>query len=288
MSRTKPTSVESHDRPSLSRMVRKVAIGLAALFVACVLATAFFFDAIASRVISTAGTRVLGVATTVRSTHIGLLDGKSSLSGLKIAEPAGFGEESMISVDSASVTAGLSGLMSKEIVIDSLDIDGVTVNLVELNGQVNLQVVAANVAGTDKTPSATPTPATDTTKSAGSVTIRRLRVTNIKVFAKGDSALVGSKPIAVTIPDIVIDDVGTKTPMSKVAAQVTTQLMSHLLVAIVQANIEGLPQSTLNGLTSASSTLGSAAETFINSSGDAIQKTIDGAGAAIKSIFGDK
>lgn len=286
MSRTKSATVESHARTPISRMIRKVVIGILALTVACILTTVFFFDAIASRVISTAGTRVLGVTTTVRSTHLGLLEGKSSVSGLKLAEPNGFGDGSMISVETASVTAGLSKLLGDDIVIDELSIDGVTVNLVEVKGQVNLQVVATNLTSTDTKEEATPAPTTKDTKSAGTVTIRQLKVTNIKVFATGDTVLVGSKPVAVTIPDILISDIGTKTPVSEVAAQISTQLMNHLLVAIVEAKIVGLPQSMMSGLSSASSSLGSATASFLKGSGTAIQNTINGAGDAIKSIFG--
>lgn len=286
MSRTKTSAVETHARTPYSRMIRKIVIGILALTVACILTTVFFFDAIASRVISTAGTRVLGVTTTVRSTHLGLLDGKSSVSGLKLAEPNGFGDGPMISVETASVTAGLSKLLGDDIVIDELSIDGVTVNLVEVKGQVNLQVVATNLTSTDTKEEATPAPATQGDKSAGTVTIRQLKVTNIKVFATGDTVLVGSKPVAVTIPDILISDIGTKTPASEVAAQISTQLMNHLLVAIVEAKIVGLPQSMMSGLSSASSSLGNATASFLKGSGTAIQNTINGAGDAIKSIFG--
>lgn len=288
MSRTKETTVKLTARTPVSRMIRKVVIGFLVLAVACILTAVFFFDAIASRVVSTAGTRVLGVTTTVRSTHLGLFDGKSSLSGLKIAEPAGFGEGSMISVETASVTVGLTELLSSDIVIEEISIDGVTVNLVQANSQVNLQVVATNLTGTDKSDQGTPTPASPSDQSSSSVTIRQLKVTNIKVFATGDTALVGSKPIEVSIPDIVINDVGTKTPISEVAAQISTQLMNHLLVAIVEAKIAGLPQSMLSGLNSASSTLGTAAASFLKGSSDAVKNTIDGAEGAIKSIFGGK
>ena len=286
MPRIKTSAVETHARAPYSRMIRKIVIGILALAVACILTTVFFFDAIASRVISRAGTRVLGVTTTVRSTHLGLLDGKSSVSGLKISEPNGFGDGSMISVETASVTAGLSKLLGSDIVIDELSIDGVTVNLVEVKGQVNLQVVATNLTSTDTKEEATPAPATKGDKPAGTVTIRQLKVTDIKVFATGDTVLVGSKPVAVTIPDILISDIGTKTPVSEVAAQISTQLMNHLLVAIVEAKIVGLPQSMMSGLSSASSSLGNATASFLKGSGTAIQNTINGAGDAIKSIFG--
>ncbi len=269
-------------------MIRKVAIGVVALVFACAIAAAFFFDAVAARVVSTAGTRVLGTATTVRSIHIGLIGGSSSLDGLSIAQPKGFGDGAMITVASATATAGLFELLSSEIVIDSIEIRGVTVYIVEVGQQVNLQVVAATVVGSD----ANPAPATETVapaKSASaSVAIRQLKVSDIKVVIQAETQLPGGKPIEFTIPDIVVSDVGTKTTINEVASEVTTELMDRLLLAIVQAHIKGLPNDMMSGLTSASSTLSGAASSVIGEGGEVIRKTIDGASNAIKGIFGDK
>jgi len=267
----------------MSRMVRKVVIGVAVLLMACLLAVVFFFDAIAARVVSTAGTRVLGVSTTLRSAHLGLLDGKSSLSGLKVAQPTGFGDGSMIEVNSASVTAGLTELLSSDIVIDLVEIDGVTVDLVEIDGKVNLQVVANTVAGDDQAAPAKPDPSAK--PASGSVTIRQLKVTNIKVIATTDRSMIGGKPIEITLPDIIVADLGTKTTASEVAAQITTQLMDRLLLAIVEAKIQGLPSSMLSGLQSASSTLAGSATSFLKTTGTAIEQGLEKTGDAIKSLF---
>lgn len=279
--------IGSQRLPRMKRMntkLRKVVLGLAVMVAACLVATIFFLDAVAARILSTAATQVLGTPTTVRSVHLGLFDGRSTLDGLQVAQPAGFGEGFMFSVQHASVTAGLFELIGDDVVIESIEIDGVDVNLVESEGRVNLQVVANNVTGSDTTP----TPATtEQSASARSVTIRTLRVTNIHVSAAGNSALVAGKKVHVTIPDIVVSDLGTKTPMSEVAARVSTELVERLTVAIVQAKIEGLPSEMASGLASAASTLTTNAKSLLENSGDAIQKGLKGAGDAIKGLFGD-
>ncbi|MSR69613.1 MAG: hypothetical protein EXS17_04630 [Phycisphaerales bacterium] len=244
-------------------MVRKVVIAGSVLVAACVVATALFLDAAAARILTSAASHVLGTPTTVRSARLGIFDRKSSVTGLQIAQPTGFGEGPMISVASASITVGLIELCGDDIVIEAIEIDGVDVNLVEVNGQVNVQVVANTVAHCDDAPPPPPTPPSTAKGASGSVTIRSLRVTNIRVSARGNAALADGQSMNVTIPDIVANDLGTKTPASEIAAKVTTELMDRLLVAIVQAKIEGLPNEVLSGLQSASSTLSDVTQSIL-------------------------
>lgn len=268
----------------MNPMVRKVIIGISVMGAACLVAAVFFLDAVAARVLSTAATHVLGVTTTVRSVHLGVFDGESTLTGLQIAQPEGFGDGAMIVVQHASVTAGLLELFGKDVVLEAVEIDGVQVNLVESSGRVNLQVVAASVTASDQPPQPA---ASRESASAGTLTIRTLRVSNIQVCASGNSSLAAGTKVQVSIPDIVVNDLGTKTPMSEVAASVGKELVDRLTVAIVQAKIEGLPTEMANGLANAASSLSDMATPLLESGGDAIQKGLKGAGDAIKGLFGD-
>ena len=269
---------------SVSRKFRKIVVGALVLLVACVVTTFIFLDAVAARVVAEAGTRVLAVQTTVRSVHLGLFDGSSSLDGLAIAQPSGFGDGSMITVESASISAGMSELLSQDIQIDSLEIHGIVVRLVQRGDQVNLQVVAANVVGADDR-DAQAEQSSKVAESTRTVQIRRLSVSGIKVIVTGDSALMGSKPVEVEIPDFVVTDVGTKTSVGDIAAQLSTQLMDHLIVAIVEAKIQGLPASMMSGLQSAAKSLSGELKELLESSGDVLKKTLEGAGDAIKGLF---
>lgn len=277
-------STTQHHAPSASvhskgSMIKKIAFGGAILVMASVVMALLFLDAVAARIVSTAGTRVLGVSTSVRSVHLGLMSGSSSLNGLLVAQPPGYSGDPMLSVERVEVRAGLGELISDDIVIDQIAIDGVAVDLSEVNGRINLQVVADNILAAGKAPESDP--AAPAAPSKSSVTVRELRITGIKVKARLDNALASGKVLDATIPDIVVQDIGTKTTIDEVSARISAKLMDHLIVAIAQAQIEGLPTSFSNGLQSAASRLGGVLETSESAIGEGLQKV----GDAFKSIF---
>lgn len=275
---TNITHSHGGSRASKSSMVKKIVIGIALVVMASVVMAVLFIDAVAARVVSTAGTRVLGVDTTVRSVHLGLLSGSSKLDGLVVAQPAGYSGDPMLSVDRVEVRAGLGELIGDDIVIDQVAISGVAVDLSEVNGRINLQVVADNISSAQ---SAAPATSSASTPSKSSVTVRELRITGIRVKARLENALASGKMLDATIPDIVVTDIGTKTTVDEVAARISAKLMDQLIVAIAKAQIEGLPSSFSSGLQSAASQLGGVLE----QSGSAIGQGLEKVGDAFKSIF---
>jgi len=260
-------------------MVKKVVLGGAVLVMAVVVMALLFLDAVAARIVSTAGTRVLGVTTSVRSVHLGLLSGSSNVNGLVVAQPEGFAGDPMLSVDRVEVRAGLGELLSDDIVIEEVAITGVTVDLSEVNGRINLQVVVDNISSAG---AGAPTTGAPATPSKSVVTVRELRITDIRVKARLENALASGKVLEATIPDIVVKDIGTKTTVDQVTAKISAQLMDQLIVAIAKAQIEGLPTSISNGLQSATSQLGN----VLQQSGSTIGEGLQQVGDAFKSLFG--
>ena len=282
------TSVAS---PKKSGWLKKIIIVSGASVVLIGVLAILFLDAAAARVVAIAGTRVLGVQTTLSSAHIAILGGTSSLNELAVAQPEGFGTDSMFKVRYAGVTANLPELLSSDVVIEEINIDGVLVTLVEKGAKVNLQVVADSLNQTsDASPAPTATPA-PTKNSSGTVTIKQLKVTGIKVLVEGDSHVTAGKILEVNIPDIIVADLGSKTPVSQVAAHVTAQRMNRILLAIVKAQIAGLPSAMESGLQSAAGKVGSifngtAEFPVIQGTGAAIKGGVQDLGKGIKDLFG--
>ncbi len=282
------TSVAS---PKKLSFLKKILLVCAASVVLICVTAVLFLDAAAARVVAIAGTRVLGVQTTLSSVHIAILGGTSSLHELAVAQPEGFGTDSMFKLRYAGVTANLPELLSSDVVVEEINIDGVLVTLVEKGGKVNLQVVADSLnqsSDASATPAATPAP---TTESSGTVTIKQLKVTGIKVLVEGDSHVKAGKILEVSIPDILVADLGSKTPASQVAAHVTAQLMNRILLAIVKAQIAGLPSAMASGLESAAGKVGSilngtAEFPVIQGTGAAIKGGVQDLGKGIKDLFG--
>ena len=282
---------ESVPATKKSGFLKKIILICAAAVLLIGVTAVLFLDAAAARVVVIAGTRVLGVQTTLSSAHIAIFGGTSSLHELAVAQPAGFGTDSMFKVRYAGVTANLPELLSSDVVNEEINIDGVLVTLVEKGGKVNLQVVADSLnqsSDASATPAATPAP---TKESSGTVTIKQLKVTGIKVLVEGDSHVTAGKILEVNIPDIIVADLGSKTPVSQVAAHVTAQLMNRILLAIVKAQIAGLPSAMASGLQSAAGKVGSifngtAEFPIVKGAGTAIKDGVEDIGKGIKNIFG--
>lgn len=287
MNKQNTHAAQSEGKSTWRGAMRKVIVAIVGLAIACAIATVFLLDAAASRIVSTAATSLLGTTTTVRSLHLGLFDGRSVLDGLRIEEPAGFPAGEMITVGQATVSAGLKELLSDDIVIESIEIKDVTVNLVEVNGKLNLQVVAQNIAGDDD-PAHNPanSPPVATQSDSRSVLVRKLIVSNITVTAAGTTGIADGTKLSVTIPDISVEDLGTKTTVADISQQIGEQLVERLLVAIVQAKIEGLPAQISSGLENAASTLQSAAQSILDTTTKGVGDAINSVGDALKGLLG--
>ncbi len=250
-----------------------------------------FLDVAAARIVTIAATRVLGVQTTLSSAHIAILGGTSSLKELVVGQPAGFGTESMLKVTYAGITVNLLELLSSDIVVEEINIDGVLVTLVEKDGKVNLQVVANSLTQSSDAaakPAATPSA---TKGSFETVTIKQLKVTDIKVLLEGNAMVTTGKTLEVNIPDILVADLGSKTPVSQVASHVSAQLINRLLLAIVKAQIANLPNAMVSGLENAAGQVGnilngSSEAPAIQGAGSAIMEGIQDIGKGIQGIFG--
>lgn len=265
-------------------MIRRLVIGAVAMLIALAVTAVLFLDAAAARIVASAATRVLGAETTVASSHLGLFEGRSTLHGLDIRQPSGFPEGSMISVREASVTAGLSGLLGDSIEIEEITISGVVVHIDEASGKVNLEVVANHVSKGDTKPQ--PTPA----GPSRSVVVHRLTIHDITVIVSGRAAEIAGKTVTVTIPDIIVTELGTRSTVSDIAERISRQLLDRLTVAIVEARIEGLASGVGSTLQVTATTLQNAGAGILTGAGDglngALEKAGQGIGDAMKGILG--
>lgn len=263
--------------------LRRIVLGVVVLVMACVVTAMVFLDAIAARLVASEATATLGTTTSVRSVHLGLVSGTSTLHGLRVDQPEGFTGDPMLQVERIEVQAGLQELLSSTVVVDLVAIHGVAVDLSEVNGRINLQVVADSVLHAQSaSPPATAASAAAPAQASASVTVRELRITGIRVKARLENSLAAGKILEATIPDIEVKDIGTQTTADEVAARISAKLMDRLIGAIAAAQIEGLPASFSSGLSNAGQVLGDALQNGGESIGDGLKKV----GEAFEGIFG--
>ena len=289
------------------RSLVTVGVGALVVFGALALALVLSVDFVAARVISSEGSAVLGAKTSVGGAHIALLGGTSSVSGLRVVQPAGFGEGDMLSLDRTAVTVRLPALMGKRIEIDEVSLTGLAVALVSKDGKVNLQAVADNVQKSMADTSAKPAPADE--KPGKEVLIRKLVISDIDVTATGTGMTVTGNPVKVRIPNITLENVSSSNAEDSITSEVTSRVLQSVVAGVLKSNIEGLSDSALAGLNAAGGTLDTAIEKFgdtakqaaaklaegvkgatkdLDGAGKAVEKDLDGVGKGLQGIFGGK
>lgn len=282
------------------RSLVRVGVGALVVVAAIALALVLSIDFVAARVISSEGTSVLGAKTSVGGAHIALMGGTSSVSGLRVAQPEGFGEGDMLSLDRTAVTVRLASLMGERVEIDEVSLTGLAVSLVSKDGKINLQAVADNVQKSMSEASAKPAPKEG--EPGKEVLIRKLVVSDIDVTATGMGMTVTGNPVKVRIPNITLENVSSSNAEDSITSEVTSRVLQSVVTGVLKSNVEGLSDTALAGLNSAGGTLGTAIEKFSDSAtqaagkvaeglkdtGKDLEKGLDGVGKGLQGIFGGK
>lgn len=266
------------------RSVVTYGVGALVVIAAAALAVVLSIDFAAARIISSQGTSVLGAKTSVGGAHIALLGGMSSVSGLRVAQPEGFGEGDMLSLDRTAVTVRLPALMGERIEIEEVALSGLAVALVSKDGKINLQAVADNVQKSMSDTSAKPAPAEE--KPGKEVLIRRLVVSEIDVTATGMGMTVTGNPVKVRIPNITLENVSSANAEESITSEVTSQVLASVVSGVLKSNVEGLSSTALAGLDAAGGTLGSAIEKFGSAAKETAAKVAEGLKGATKGLEG--
>src|SRR5262245_7677251 len=91
--------------------------------------------------IETAGTRALGVATTLDQLSIGVVSGNATLSGFQVANPAGFESSYFLRLDSGSLDMSVRNVLNETIEIEQLSLTGIHLNLVREEKEANYRTI---------------------------------------------------------------------------------------------------------------------------------------------------
>ena len=185
---------------ALKKVVSVIAIAAIVLVVAAVL----LIDVIARVGIQVAGSKVLGVPTTVRNVDIGLLKDRSSITGLDVANPQGYTDPKFLTLGEASLTARLGELTGEQVSIRSITLQDLTLTLEkDASGKLNATRISDNLPSTGEQKQAESKPDADTSRK---VVVQELRIERVKVLLRN---LVGGRQgvVEANLPDIVLKNV---------------------------------------------------------------------------------
>ena len=264
-----------------------------------------FINSIAKSAITSAGSSVLGVPTTVSSVDIGIFSGHSELTDLEIQNPKEY-PGTFLKLSDGILDVNLGSLLGSSIEVKEIAFDGIDLAFIQKLGGSNVDVILQNVkkntASTDESKKEEPKKSSDGRKFI----IDELKITKVSVAISVEPISSATKPSVIPINEILVKDIGKKE-----GGVTTDQIVGIVVQAVVHSVLEAapgeIPSVMLQGMKGGLSSLGTldlgdlsfnAGDGFkqiSNSIGDIgkdggkkIGDAIDGIGKGIGDLFGDK
>ena len=246
--------------------MKKVLVGLGVVLVLAAGAALVAWnsiDLIVAWTLEHYGPRVLGVPVTVKEVRISPRDGRGSVRGLEIGNPAGFGAARAARLGEIRVEIDPATLREPVIRIRELYVDTPAITYERRNRTTNLEVIQQNIENyvRGQTPDAPPrgqtpeAPPSTADKSPGSVpgsTKRRFIIDRLAIKAARvtmtNPALKG-QGIAFDLPDIEIRDLGRRQGgvTASEAANVVATTLQNRIAQRVLTNIDTLRRGGVEG-----------------------------------------
>ena len=215
------------------------------LLVAGVIVVILSINSIAKKSIEAAGTYAMGVPTTLDSASIGLFSGQFGLSGLNIANPAGYKGKQFFALGQGDLAISAASLQGKTIVVPLLALSDINLSLEKHGDKANYQVIMDNLTKLSKGDAA-PKPASDGSPEQKLI-INDLVIKNVRVRAEligGGNALTDAVAKAavvdVTIPEIRLQNVG-RTGSGVGGSGVTVSQLSGIVMEAILSAVANSP-----------------------------------------------
>lgn len=192
---------------SVIRLLFKLIVVAIAAVVLAGGAALLYLDRLAQAAIEQGGSYALGVVTRVEDISLGLSQGRFGLSGLTVANPEGFSSPNFLELGSAGLEIDLLSLIRGSVRAKRSSIDDVHVALERNSKGSNYSVVMKNLERFDSGES--PEPPAEGQGSSTRLVIDELRITGVTAEMILASFIGKPSKVEVTVPDIVLHDVGS-------------------------------------------------------------------------------
>jgi len=162
---------------NIKKWILRLAIAFVALIILLLVIVYFSLDGIVRFGVERGATQATGQTTSLDSAKVSIAGGSLELSGLDINNPPGYSNNKIIAMKDCKATAQIGSLLTNDVVIPEVDIDGLEVSLEQNGLKSNLSEVLA--VGQSSTPAAggssAPTP------PGKNIHIGVIKLTNTKV-----------------------------------------------------------------------------------------------------------
>lgn len=205
-------------------------------------------DSLIAQLIEHYGSEMTGVPVRVGSVELSLAEGRGSIRGLRVGNPAGYAAGDAFRLGEITVDLDTDSIGSTPIVLDELTVGAPEVNFeTDALGKSNFDVIMANLeaysgGGGD---SADDAAASDDTRLA----IRRFRFEKGSVTADVSRLSPNTKPMQVRLPSLALDNLGGKrgaTP-AEIGKQVLMGFTASVARAVASSQAQRLIEDQLKG-----------------------------------------
>ena len=237
---------------SRENVMKKVFIGLAVI--AIVLGALLWWlganlDGIVKKVIEDVGTDVTQTSVDVSGVGIKLLDGKAGISGLSVANPPGFSNPKIFTLDEVSVEIDIKSIKDNPIIINEILVRQPQV-FYEMNkdGASNLDVLKKNVASYSASSSSSSSPSDADKEAATDAKGEEMKLIIKKLNFEGGhlsavSALAPDKKIEADLPAFHMSNLGQSTggaTSDQIAKQIMDRLVKQAIDVAAKAGVDQL------------------------------------------------
>ena len=185
-------------------------------------------DGLVKDMVETIGTDVTGTQVAVTDVTISLTDGAGAVSGLTVANPSGFSQNSLFALNSIMIDIDPASLTEDVYVIESISIDGARVLAEQIGTTSNIQALLDGMnSGTADSDSQA-----DSAESDVLLAVNGISFTDGNVKLKSD--VFGERDLV--LPDFILRDLGSSTDgmtPSELGAEIAGQLTVRVKDAVV-------------------------------------------------------
>ena len=186
--------------------------------------------------VETAGTKALSVGVDVDAANLSIFGESLSLHDLTVANPAGYQNDALLKLRQGDVQVQTKTLLSDEIQIRDMRLDGMDLVVEQKGLSNNLQdVIEAARRGDDE-------------PTGKKLYVETLELTNVTVYVKLLPVAGQLDTVTLKLTPIKMTDLGKDETMDMAA--LTAKILLAIAVGIAEQGTEELPQEMIGGLTS--------------------------------------
>ena len=126
-------------------MFKKIALSAVILFIVALVVAYFVRNVLVEKAVEAGSTYALGVETDLGSAALGISSGSLKLSNFEVSNPDGFTSQDFLSLRRGILVVQAGSVLDKEVVVDSFIIEGVTLNLEQIDKKGNYQILLDNI-----------------------------------------------------------------------------------------------------------------------------------------------